>query len=149
MAVTLIRFFEAEPSADAGTVYRALRRDVPFRFVVIGGDQSAPYEVIREDGSVDDPGGTVLIEPFEVPADRDDEFLSGWEKAHAVVATRPGYLGTRLHRATGPADFRFVEVARWSSPLMFSRTLQTPEFREASEGMGFRSHPALYEVVPR
>ena len=47
----------------------------------------------------------------------------------------------------GPADFRFVEVARWSSPLMFSRTLQTPEFRSASQSMDFRSHPALYEVI--
>jgi heme-degrading monooxygenase HmoA len=145
--MTSIQFFEAAPDSDVGTAYRALRRDVRFGFVVIGGDESAPYEVIREDGSVDEPGGTVLIEPFEVPDARDDEFLTAWESAHAILSTRPGYLGTRLHRATGPADFRFVEVARWSSPLMYSRTLQTPEFREASEGMDFRSHPALYEVV--
>ncbi len=97
----------------------------------------------------DDPGGTVLIEPFEVPDDRDDEFLTAWETTHAILAGRPGYLGTRLHRADGPADFRFVNVVRWSSPLMYSRTLQTPEFRVASEGKGFRSHPALYEVVRR
>lgn len=147
--MTRIQFFEEEPDTDAGTVYRALRRDVRFRFVVIAGDGTGLYEVLREDGSVDDPGGTVLIEPFEVPDDRDDEFLTAWETTHAILAGRPGYLGTRLHRADGPADFRFVNVVRWSSPLMYSRTLQTPEFRVASEGKGFRSHPALYEVVRR
>src|SRR6476661_5847340 len=99
--MTTIQFLDAEPGADVGSVYRALRRDVRFRFVVIGGDESTPYEVIRNNGSVDDPGGTVLIEPFEVPAGRDDEFLAAWETTHAILAGRPGYLGTRLHRATG------------------------------------------------
>jgi heme-degrading monooxygenase HmoA len=138
--MTRIQFFETEPDTDVGTLYRALRRDVRFRFVVIGGNESTPYDVIREDGSVDEPGGTVLIDPFEVPDGRDDAFLTGWDSAHARLSGRPGYLGARLHRAVGPADFRFVEVARWSSPLAFSKALRTPQ-------AGFRSHPALYEVI--
>jgi hypothetical protein len=140
MAVTRIEALEAEPEAVVGTLYRALRRDVRFRFVMIGRDKATPYEVIREDGSVDEPGGTVLIDPFEVPDGRDDAFLTGWDSAHARLSGRPGYLGARLHRAVGPADFRFVEVARWSSPLAFSKALRTP-------ASGFRSHPALYEII--
>ena len=145
MVMTHIETLEAEPETSVGTLHRALRRDVRFRFVAIGpGDL---YETIREDGSVDEPGGTILINPFEVPNGREDEFLAGWETLHAIVATRQGYLGTRLSRAAGPADFRFVNVARWSSPLMYSRTLQTPEFQAASERIDFQSHPALYEVI--
>jgi hypothetical protein len=58
-----------------------------------------------------------------------------------VLAQQQGYHGTRLHRSLTPADFRFVNIARWSSPLMFARAL---EFTDAAAAMPFPSHPALY-----
>ncbi len=89
----------------------------------------------------------VLIDPFAVPDDGDEAFLAAWDGAREVLAGQHGYLGTRLHRSAGPAEFRFVDVARWSSPLMFARATARPEFREKAAEMPFASHPALYTIV--
>ena len=129
--MTRITLHATEPEDDAAAVlYRALRPDVEFRFVSVA--EGDGYEVVREDGAPDTPGGVVLIDPFEVPAGEDDAFLAGWDADRTVLAQKQGYLGGRLYRAAGPADFRFVELARWSSPLMVQR--------EAAEG-------ALYQPV--
>jgi Antibiotic biosynthesis monooxygenase len=122
-----IAFHATEPEGErAGVVYRSLRPDVAFRFVSVG--EGDGYEVVREEGDPDDAGGVVLIDPFEVPEGEDGEFLAAWDAARATLAQQRGYLGARLHRAAAPARFRFVEVARWSSPLMVSRALERPDF---------------------
>jgi hypothetical protein len=97
------------------TRYRALRPGAGPRFVSVG--EGDGYELVREDGTPDVDGGVVLIDPFEVPAGEEDAFLAGWDDARAELAGHRGYLGARLYRA----DVRFVEVARWSSPLMVQR----------------------------
>ena len=91
----------------------------------------------------------ILINPFEVPAGADDRFLAGWDRARGVLGRQQGYLGSRLHRAGGPAAFRFVKLARWSSPLMVARALKRPEFEQAAAAMPYASHPSLYQVVRR
>ena len=73
--------------------------------------------------------------------------LAGWDRARELLARQRGYLGARLHRSIGPADFRFVDIARWSSPLMFARALKLPDVHDAVRAMPFRSHPALYQVM--
>ena len=143
--------WEAERSASA-VLYRALRADVDFRFVAVtpfDDDSSAPglYEAVHEDGAPDGSEGVTLINPFEVPAGDDERFVAGWERARAALADQRGYLGTRLHRSVGESDVRFVNVARWSSPLMFARATQRPEFREAGADLPYAAHPALYSVV--
>ena len=118
--MTRITLFATEPEDDAaGVLYRALRSDVDFRFVSVG--EGDGYEVVREHGAPDTPGGVVLIDPFHVPAGEDDAFLAGWDDARGALAQQQGSIGTRLYRATGPAEFRFIELARWSSPLMVQR----------------------------
>jgi hypothetical protein len=113
----------------AAVLYRALRDDVDFRFVEIG-----------EDGAPDTTdGGCVLIEPFVVPAAEDERFLAAWERRREALTGRRGYLGAQLLRPDG--DFRFVDVTRWSSPLMHFRAS-----REV-EPLPFRSSPALYQPV--
>jgi hypothetical protein len=161
----LIAFFEVPPDADdrfvaewqrardgrAGTtLHRALREDVDFRFVeVISTDSAAAaahparYDVAHEDGAPDGTEGVVLIDAFEVAPEADEAFLAGWRAAHAALAAQAGYQGTRLHRAVAGADFRFVEIARWSSPLGFSKAVR----RAAPNPLAFRSHAALYLVV--
>src|SRR3954471_24830297 len=163
------RDFRAMKEAYRGSaLHRALRSDVDFRFVDVadvdspqawrdavsdpafpGGGLPFPahpglYEVVLEDGAFDTEGGVILISPFEVGADADDRFLAGWNRARELLAGQQGHIGTRLHRSLGPADFRFVDIARWSSPLMFARTLQRPEFQAAAEALPFTSHRALY-----
>jgi hypothetical protein len=164
-------FLAAKDAYQATALHRALRPDVDFRFVNVArvespqawkeavSDPAFPgqklpfrthaslYEVVREDGTPDIEGGVVLINPLEVPDDQDERFLASWDRARDVLAQQRGYLGTRLHRSVGPAGFRFVDIARWSSPLMFARALGRPEFQEAAQAMPFPSHPALYQVV--
>jgi hypothetical protein len=136
--LTRITLHPTEPEDDAaGVLYRALRPDVAFRFVSVA--EGDGYELVREHGTPDIAGGVVLIDPFDVPAGEDDAFLAGWDAARAALAGRQGYLGARLYRAAGPADFRFVELARWSSPLMVQRA--------AAAAIPFPSHPALYQPV--
>jgi heme oxygenase (mycobilin-producing) len=105
------------------------------------------YEVVLENGEPDGAEGVVLINLFEVPAEDDEPFVAGLHRARELLAGRPGYLGTRLYRSLGPADFRFVNVARWSSPLAFSKAVGQPAFERAAAAMPFGSHPALYQVV--
>ncbi|MGZ6672012.1 MAG: antibiotic biosynthesis monooxygenase family protein [Solirubrobacteraceae bacterium] len=143
--------WESERGASA-VLYRALRADADFRFVAVarvdeGSAAPGLYEVVHEEGVPDGSEGVTLINPFEVPDDDDERFVTGWEGARAALADQRGYLGTRLHRGVGDSDFRFVNLARWSSPLMFARATQRPEFREAGARLPYTAHPALYSVV--
>jgi heme oxygenase (mycobilin-producing) len=165
-------FLAGREGFAATALHRALRDDVDFRFVNVARVESVEvwqeaiadpdfpggqmpfkahpglYEVVHEDGTVDDAGGVVLIDPFAVPAGADDEFRAGWGRVRELLAGQRGYLGTRLHRSLAlDADFRFVNIARWSSPLMFFRAIQQPAFAELSAALPFASHPALYQVV--
>lgn len=162
-SVTRITAFAVPPEADEaflagrgeGILHRALRSDADFRYVEVGHGlpeshfdaHTGDYELLREVGTPDVAGGVALIDLFEVPADQDERFLAAWERLREAVAQQRGYLGTRLHRSLAPADFRFVDITRWSSPLMFARALKLPPVQEAIEAMPFSSHPALYMVV--
>ena len=114
--MTAIRLLADAPDAPA-LLYRAWRPDAAFPFVEIAED--GPYEVVHEDGSPDGAEGATLVEPFDVPAGDDEEFLAAWHAEHERLAKQRGYLGARLYR--GDAPLRYIEIARWSSPLMVSR----------------------------
>ena len=146
--------YELPPEADGdflaagptGVVHRALRADVRLRWVTIGDRPSdlpfphhgGDFRVVHEDGDVDGAGGVILINAFEVPPADDERFLAGWHAVRERHAEQRGYLGTRLYFGAG--DFRFVDVARWSSPLMIFRA-------DATAPTPFPSHPGIYERV--
>ena len=90
----------------------------------------------------------VLINPFEVPEGTDDaRFLEGWNRAADYMRSRPGFVGSRLHRAVSQnPKFRFVNVAEWESPQDFRAAVGSPEFQAMAAGTP-PNHPALYEVV--
>jgi heme-degrading monooxygenase HmoA len=92
-----------------------------------------------------------LINSFEVPTGREDEFLQFWKQVNAYMQKKPGYLGHKLHRAITPdVPFRFVNVARWSSMAHYQAAHDDAGFRELVNkpaGSAFRPHPILYEVV--
>ena len=155
----------------ATALHRALRRDIDLRFVEVASvdspdawrravaDPELPagdmpftayaglYRLVHEDGAPDGREGVILINPFEVRAEADAGFVAGWDEARAAIAAERGYLGTRLHRSLGPARFRFVEIARWSSPLAFSKAVGQAAFRAPAAGPPFASQPALYQVI--
>jgi heme-degrading monooxygenase HmoA len=91
----------------------------------------------------------VLINAFEVPEGREDEFIRGWEATRDYLRTQPGYVDTALHQAISPnPDFRFVNVGRWQSPEAFQQAVRSPGFQHASRALAeFRAHPALYRII--
>ena len=92
------------------------------------------------------PEPVVLINAFEVPAEADEAFLQGWERARKFLSGQEGYISTTLHRSLSPAaEFRFVNVALWDSAQAFQAATSQPEFSKAS--VPFRFHASLYEVV--
>jgi heme-degrading monooxygenase HmoA len=164
-------FLATKGGFTATALHRALREDVDFRFVNVArvdspeawreaiADPAFPggrmpfkahpslYDVVHEEGTPDGAEGVILINAFEVPAEDDERFLAAWNRARELLAAQRGYLGTRLHRSIGPADLRFVNIARWSSPLAFAKAVAQPEFQQTSAAMPFASHPALYTVI--
>jgi heme-degrading monooxygenase HmoA len=90
----------------------------------------------------------VLINPFEVPEDMDDDrFLESWGRAAGYMRTQPGFVKSQLHRAVSPNPrFRFVNVAEWESPQDFQAAVGNPELQAMAEGAP-PNYPALYEVV--
>jgi hypothetical protein len=135
--------WERERTGDGARLLRALRADARHRYVelVPGGED---YALLHEHGTPDVEGGVVRVDLVAVPPGEDEAFLAAWKRVHAIRAGRRGYLGTRLYRAAAPGGPRFVEVARWSSPLMVARTLALPELREAAP---FPSEATLYTPV--
>ena len=165
MTASRITAFEVAPAGDAAflaawagapgaLLLRALRRDVAFRFVALGPEAPPPtpfaahggeYEAVEEHGDPAGAGGVLLVAPFAVADGEDEGFLAGWAAVHEHLTVRQGWIGARLHRALGPAEFRFVALVRWSSPLMYARALQQPEIAEAVAGLP--GSPALYLPV--
>ena len=90
----------------------------------------------------------VLINPFEVPEDMDDDrFLEGWGQAADYMRSQPGFVSTQLHRAVSlNPRFRFVNLAEWESPQDFQAAVTSPEFQAMAAGTP-PGYPALYEVV--
>jgi heme-degrading monooxygenase HmoA len=168
-------FLAAQDGYRSTALHRSLGPDAEFRFVNLaewassvafqsatshpefpGRDMPFPahpglYQVVAEDPPPgEDPGGVVLINAFEVPADTDDAFLASWEASRQFLRAQPGYLATRLHRSLSPEpDFRFVNVGRYANPQAFQAAISQPKFREAAAAIQHRAHPGLYEVVRR
>lgn len=89
-----------------------------------------------------------LINPFEVPVDKEDQFLERWNAAADYLRQQEGFVSTRLHRSLDPgATFRFVNVALWESAEHFRQAISTPEAQELTKDMPFSSYPALYQVI--
>ena len=90
----------------------------------------------------------VLINPFEVPAGQEEEFLTRWREAAEHLRHAPGFVSTRLHESLDPqAKLRFFNVAEWESPQHFQAALRSEAFQQISRKMTFAASPALYRVV--
>ena len=90
----------------------------------------------------------VLVNPFEVSAEKEEEFLKGWEAARDFMQKQKGYRGTRLHRSLTPtARFRFINVAEWETAADFQTALNHPDFVKLRDTIPFPHYPALYEVM--
>jgi heme-degrading monooxygenase HmoA len=92
-----------------------------------------------------------LINSFVVPPERDETFVQLWTEASLYFRAQPGFVSLRFHRAVSPdADYRYVNVASWTTLDHFQAAHGTEEFRRIvtrDEWQEFPANPALYEVV--
>lgn len=90
----------------------------------------------------------VLINVFEVPVERDEEFLVGWEMGKRLMEQQPGYVSTALHRSLDPqATFRYINIAVWDSAQHFQAALTSPEFAAYRDRVPFPHYPSVYTVI--
>ena len=92
----------------------------------------------------------ILLNPFEIPTDKQEEVVSYWEEAAHLLKRAPGYVSTALHRSIDDnARFHLINRAEWEGPQAFYAAVQTPEFRalvEANKGR-YQYYPGLYQVI--
>ncbi len=90
-----------------------------------------------------------LINVFQVPTDREAEFLALWERANDMLRSASGYASTKLHRAVRPdARHRYINVAQIDSVENWRAVVASADFVALSAEMAeFQPAPALYEVV--
>ena len=90
----------------------------------------------------------ILINSFEVPVEREEEFLSHWTEAATVLERADGFISTRLHKSLdSSARFRFVNITEWSTPRHFQAAMKSDEFKSISAKLSFAANPSLYQVV--
>ncbi len=90
-----------------------------------------------------------LINVFEVPPEQLDDFVAGWRQRAAIMAGKPGFQDTRLHRAvSADARFTLVNVAHWDSEEALAAAQASPEFRQnVPAAARAAANPAVYTVV--
>ena len=90
-----------------------------------------------------------MINSFEVPAGRADEFIAAWRLAADFLAARPGYVSTRLHRGLAEdAGLRMVNVAEWAAAEQCQAAVTSAEFRSiASQLADYPSTPGFYSLA--
>ncbi len=89
-----------------------------------------------------------LINPFEVPQGREEQFLKEWTEAAEVIRKEPGFLSSRLHKSLDPqAKFRFINVAQWESAQHFRAAMSKEAFQKLIQKMNYIAYPGLYEVI--
>lgn len=91
-----------------------------------------------------------IINPIEVPADREADALAIWDRYAAYFSKQPGYVRTKLHRSMDPnAKFHYVNIAEWTSMEAFVAALHNEEIKSVGEGFpsDMPHFPAPYEVI--
>ena len=94
----------------------------------------------------------VLINPFEVPADKLDESIAFWEVCRDFLQTQPGYISTKLHQSLkDDATFELINVAVWASAQDFMAASENMKQYLKEQGVrpveGLKFTPALYKLI--
>jgi heme-degrading monooxygenase HmoA len=104
----------------------------------------------NNDAAEDPMKAVTLINSFEVPAGREDEFFRLWQQVNVYMQAKPGYISHTLYRSLAPdACFRFVNVAQWASAEHF-HAAHDEGFRamvNKPDWEAFRPNPTLYQSV--
>ncbi len=90
------------------------------------------------------------INPFEVPAGKEELALKMYDKFAAYFSAQPGYVSTKLYQELGEdGKFHLVSVSTWESSKHFFAALQKPELEEIAKDMpeDIKTYPSLYKII--
>ncbi|MEU7582252.1 antibiotic biosynthesis monooxygenase family protein [Streptomyces sp. NPDC041068] len=95
-----------------------------------------------------------FINVFEIDESEIDGFITGWEKRVQLMAGKPGFIDSRLHRArSADSRFQLVNVSHWESEEAYQAATADPAFssrtqaaRDDAKGT-VAPNPALYDVA--
>ncbi|MDH6610445.1 heme-degrading monooxygenase HmoA [Streptomyces sp. SAI-208] len=165
------------PGFRGARLHRALRAEHRFPLVAVAdwaspadlaaavsGEQRGPgaekhaktvhrgvYRVIGEvaSGQRADGAGVTMINAFELPGERVEEFLDAWRPRAERASQAPGFVDFRMHRAVGEASLPLVNVAHYASVDAWKALQADPEFqaRKAVNPPYATANPGLFEVV--
>lgn len=89
-----------------------------------------------------------LINVFNVPAEKVDEFLDNWRRTSAVFQKGDGLIEAHLHRNAGVGNqtFQFINIARWTSAEAWR--VAHEEYPPTEYHIpGVVGHPAIYAPI--
>lgn len=88
-----------------------------------------------------------LINVFIVPPEREEEFLTNWDRTSAVFRKTGALLEAHLHRNTdvGDSTFRYINIARWTSAEAWRKAHEEYPPTEY-QVPGVKGHPAIFEA---
>lgn len=89
-----------------------------------------------------------LLNVFNVPADKEAEFLSHWKQTTEVFRRKKGFIETHLHRNTGVGNqtFQFINIAKWESAEAW-RSIHDDYKPTEYSVPGVKGHPAIFEAA--
>ncbi|MEW1779827.1 antibiotic biosynthesis monooxygenase [Streptomyces sp. NPDC086777] len=165
------------PGFRGARLHRALRAEHRFQLVAVAdwadaadlaaavaGEQEGPgaekyartvhrgvYRVIAEAASEERPdgAGVTMVNLFELPNERVEEFLGSWRPRAQRASESPGFVDFRMHRAVADASLPLVNVAHYASVEVWKALQADPEFqaRKAVNPPYATANPGLFEVV--
>ncbi|MFF4051888.1 antibiotic biosynthesis monooxygenase [Streptomyces chartreusis] len=172
-----LELLRAAPGFRGARLHRALRADHRFQLVAVAdwataadlaaavaGEQGGPgaqkyaktvhrgvYRVIGEvtSGQQPDGAGVTMVNAFELPNERVEEFLGAWRPRAQRASESPGFVDFRMHQAVGDASLPLVNVAHYASVEAWKALQADPEFqaRKAVNPPYATANPGLFEVV--
>jgi len=109
------------------------------------------YRVIGEvaSGQRADGAGVTMVNAFELPNERVEEFLDAWRPRAERASASPGFVDFRMHQALGEASLPLVNVAHYASVEAWKALQADPEFqaRKAVNPPYATANPGLFEVI--
>lgn len=91
----------------------------------------------------------VLIHPFKVSDEQEQEFLTAWQTVDHYMKKQKGFIQTKLHRSlnyNSLTAFSFVNIALWESVELFHAAISSKNFASlAKDVLRFSGGPGLYE----
>jgi len=94
-----------------------------------------------------------LINPFAVPREDREKFLTIWQRVDDYMQAQPGFMETHLHESIEPsfmpnATFRFINVALWRSAEDFKNAIQKEGFVNCAKHVfPYSGGAGLYQVI--